>query len=219
MTSINKLIILTIGFLLLGVAAISAQDVVSDKEARKAERKAQVEQYRADIEAIKNDTSLTEEERKTKLKEVREAATQKQRRKKNKYRPGQGEKGKELNEERKAAREAYQAKIEVIENDNTLTAEQKEEAKKALRQEQRAKRQEALEAVGGKKAVRKAAKRKKNKLEKKIDSGLSEEEKTKVIGRLDKLEKKLDKQYSKGKIKEDNYTKRKAEITDLRSRL
>ena len=224
MKKITTLLTLAFGFLLLGVGSITAQDVVSDKEARKAERQAVIAQYKADVEAIKNDTSLTDEQRKEKLREVRQEASLMKGKKKRKNKAAQNERGRELTAEKRAAKEAYRQRILEIDNDSRLTDEQKVEAKKAIREEQRAEwnaaRGAKVGSTGKGKGGRKALKRKKvEKLEKKIESGLSAEEKTKVISRLDKVESKLDKQYSKGKIKEENYTKRKAEIADLRSRI
>ena len=107
-----------------------------------------------------------------------------------------------------------------IDTDPNLTEEEKAEARKEIRAQQRQDLKEARAAEGKTgKGGRKALKRGKKKLEKKIESGLSEEEKAKVLTRLEKLEGRLDKQYSKGKIKEENYTKRKAEIADLRSKV
>ncbi len=217
-----KLITAALGLFLLSVGSISAQDVVSDKTAEKAERKAMIEAYRADIKAIQEDTSLSAEEKETKIREVRQEMSKKGRKRK-KYRPGYGTDGVRY-EKRKAAQEAFKRQLQSIDENNELSEEEKVAAKKQLKEAKRDqlhKRKGAKigsdgKGLGGRKAMKR---KKEKKLNEKMDKGLSEEERTKVVKRLDGLEKKLDKQYSKGKISEASYTKRKAEINDLRSKL
>jgi hypothetical protein len=211
-----------LGLFLLGAGSMTGQDIVSDKTAEKAERQAMIEAYRADIKAIKDDTSLTEEQKETKIREVRQEMSKKGAKRKG-YRPGQGKDGIRY-EKRRAAREALKRQMQAIDENTELSEEERMAAKKQLKEDERSQLNNRKGAKIGSDAKgpkgRKALKRKHlAKLNNKMDKGLSEAETAKVVRRLDGLEKKLDKQYSKGKISEENYTKRKAEITDLRSKL
>jgi len=230
-----------LGLLLCCGGALMAQD--KPTEPTRAEYKEQVKKYNEAVEAIKNDPNLTEAEKEEQLKVLRKEAT-KNMRKNGKYRPGQ-ERSRRDRIKRKGVSSEVQEKLDKIEADESLSDEEKRAAKKVVFEEQRAKwaaersgkvgshgnGKEGRMGKDGKgpkgkhgnhKAKGKHAKAKRAKverMEKKIESGLTVEEKAKVIKRLDKLERKLDKKYGKGKISEKSYQKRKAEIADLRAKL
>ena len=180
----------------------------------KEEREALRAEFKAKMDAIDNNPDLSEEEKeaaKKALNQERKAMSKKHGKMKGKGK-GKG-KGHKAKEKRETLRAEHKAKVEAIDNDASLSEEEKEAAKKALNQERKAMKKE----YGSK--IKAEGKAKRAKLERKIESGLSEEEKVKVLNRLEKTEAKLDKGFAKGKISQENYDKRKAEIASLRSRL
>lgn len=110
------------------------------KPSDKTDRKEIMQKHRAEVKAIKENTSLTEDEKKTLIKEKREALNLDRRGKRIGIEKGMGKnksKGKFNSEEDRAAwkenREANRKEIEVIKNDSTLTEEEKEKLIKEKR--------------------------------------------------------------------------------------
>lgn len=196
-------------------------------------RKAYIAELEKQFEAIENNPDLTPEQ-----KEDAKAKLKQEERAKHKARHGERRKGpgaEKMKEERKAAKEILKGELDAIDADPNLTPEQKESAKTKLIEERKGnwtqKREEWLkshpkgerpehgQAAKGKGKGKAKRKMKARKLNERIDSGLDDAEKAKVLERLDKIDEKLDKQKEKGKISAASYEKRKAEIIALRNKL
>ena len=115
-----------------------AQDVNPSEEVRKNDRKEIFEKHKAEIETIKNNTSLTEAQKEELITEKREALREKMGPRKRggkkgkKSSDGEGKRGKKKG---KKAKGELKQKLDAIDGNTSLSTEEKEAQKEALKAE------------------------------------------------------------------------------------
>jgi len=216
MKNLRKTIgLLTLGLLLVNSNAILAQDTNTEtaeerKEVRKADRegkKAQVAAWRAEIDEIKANTSLTQEQKNALIKEKRED-----------IKALRGDKGKRGKKGKKAKGEEHKLKrdqLKAIKDDASLSEEEKETRMNSIKDEFKTTHGDKMKDKGkGKKgkAIKKA--------ERATERGnLDEEQINRALKGLERAEKSVSKMYEKGKITEEVYNTRLAKIKEVRAKL
>ncbi len=201
--------LLMLGLLLTNVQGLIAQDTITTeekKELRKTERaaqKAQIDAMRAEIDNIKANATLSEEEKgdliKAKREEIRGLRG-------NRKKGKRGRGHKEANEE-------VRAQIKSIKEDANLSEEEKKAQIKAIREEARPNRAESSGRKGKKgKGIKKAERAAKK-------GNLDKAQIDRAMKGLERAEKSLSKQYDKGKISEEVYNTRLAKINEVRAKL
>lgn len=178
-------------------------------------RQAKREERKAQYDAIKNDTNLTDEQKELKKKELFEE---------NKEMRGKG--GAMKGGKRKALREEKKAEFEAIKNDPNLTDAEKEAKKKELIEEAKKKgikkgeKQRGMRNGAHKEMTKKEWKEKYGKkADGFVEEGLSAEQKGKALAALTKSEKNLAKQLKRGKITQERYNSRIAKISSVREKI
>ena len=187
---------------------------------RKKEVKELMVKHKADVAAIKKDSTLSKQQQQEQIiqlkKDMREEMGD--RRRKGRYMK------KEHREKTQAKREKLRNELKSIEDNDTLSHEEKEKQKAELLERGR----EEMKAAKAERRFRKKKsesyfkeKGKRGKLYKdgKVDeekiSQLSPEQKEKALKRLNERLAKLEKGYTKGDIEEATYKERKARIEDV----
>ena len=215
MKKINKLFgTLLLGLFIFGSVGLTAQGKGKAKKeakmAMKEERKAKAKAWKEELEAIKADETLTNEEKELLIEEKKAAkkAEKKARRE-------------ALKAERhawKAGRDSIKAIVTAIEEDPRLTDEEKEARIKEIKEGYKATRPNRASGSKGKGKNGKA-KRTAGSEKAKGTHTLSKKQKSRALEGLDRAEKRLIGLYEDGKITDDIYTKRLSKIKEVREKL
>ena len=170
------------------------------------ERKAQIDAWKAEIDQIKADANLSEEQKGALIKE-KNAEIRSLRR------AGKGKKGKK---NKGAKSDSKGAAMKAINENPDLSDEEKKARRQAIKDEMKANKGE--HASRGKKRGKGKAGIKK--AERSAERGnLDKAQIDRAMKGLERAEKSLSKQYDKGKITEEVYNTRLAKINEVRAKL